>query len=342
MKRILTYRAGLAALAALLLIGAAVVAGCSGGSTPESTVGAPGIGGGATGILRMSLTDAPFPFDMIDHAELTIDRVSIHLEDATTDDGSDMDDDGDAEDSTDVDSTDVEDEGTDDADGADGEFLVLDDQAQTVDLMDLRNGVTSMLVEAEIPVGTIDQIRLRVTDASVTLTDGRVFELIVPSGSTSGLKAYLDPAIPVVGNLTTDLLLDVDMSRSFLAIPAAPTKVDDIRSFKFHPTLRVANLSEAGSISGTVLGDGGTAMDTSDDTPIEGATVTAMASDGTDYTTATDADGHFVLMGLPEGTYTLTVEATDYQTDGRSVTVVAANDAGGIDFLLVDTADSGS
>lgn len=292
-----------AAFAILLAVGAAALAGCSNGS-PAGDAASPG----ATGTLRMSLTDAPYPFDLIDQAMLTIDQVSVHF-------------------------ADVPDDTTGGTDG----FLVVDGTTRTVNLLDLRNGLTEPLVDAEVPVGTIDQIRLHVTDASVTLTDGRQFDLKVPSGETSGLKAFPEPGIAVVGDLSTDLLLDVDVSRSFLAIPAAPNRASDIRGFHFHPVVRVANLSDTGSISGVVTGDAGTPADLSDDAPISGATVTAVAGDGTSTSTATDVDGKYTFLGLPVGGYTLTASAANHDPLDLSVTVVAANAVGGADFLLAET-----
>jgi hypothetical protein len=292
-----TPRQGRAALAAWMTAGALSAAGCSDGGLPGGT-------DGATGTIRVSLADSPYPFDLIRTAELTVDQVSVRYQ-------------------------------GDDAGG----FLVLGDELRTVNLLDLRNGVTTLLVEAEVPAGTIDQLRLRVVDAGVTLTDGREFPLEVPSGETSGLKADADPPIVVAGGLTADLLLDVDVSRSFLAVPAAPRRVDDVRGFHFKPVVRVANLSESGSISGHVRSDAATGANPSDDVPLAGATVTAMLG-GTDYATATDPDGFYRLMGLPPGTHTVTVFAEGHQPDGLSVPVVAGNDAGGTDFLLMETAGS--
>jgi hypothetical protein len=285
-----------AALAAWMAGGALSLAGCSDGDLPG--------GNSATGTIRVSLADAPYPFELIRSAELTFDQVSVRYQ----------------------------------GDPAGG-FLVLGDELRTVNLLDLRNGVTTLLVEAEVPAGTIDQLRLHVVDAGVTLTDGREFPLQVPSGETSGLKAHADPPIVVAGGLTADLLLDVDVSRSFLAVPAAPRKVDDVRGFHFKPVVRVANLSESGSISGHVRSDAATGANPSDDVPLADATVTAML-DGTDYATATDPGGFYRLMGLPPGTHTVTVFAEGHQPDASSVPVVAGNDAGGTDFLLMETAGS--
>jgi hypothetical protein len=244
-----------------------------------------------TGVLLVRLSDAPYPFHLIASAEVTIDALEAHVRNE-----------------------------------AEGEFHVLDGTTRTLDLLELRNGVTEQLAQAAVPVGFVDQMRLKVTAARVTLTDGRTFDLEVPSGESSGLKVFPDPEIQVAGGLTTELLLDFDVSESFQSIPAVPTRAEDITSFQFHPVLRVANLSETGTVSGKVTGNAGTLLDTSDDEPVPDATVRIVLGDGTVLTTVTDVGGEFRILGVPAGAQTVTVSAAGYQQVDLSVTIVAGNE----------------
>jgi hypothetical protein len=248
----------------------------------------------------MSLSDAPFPYESVAAASVTIDSVAIHL---------------DADDDT------------------ESGFRTLDRTERTVNLLDLQGGVTETLVSAEIPVGTLDQIRLYVRDASVELVTGETFDLTIPSGMESGIKVFPDPPVQVVGSLTTDLLLDFDVSESFKPIPAAFTDPALIDSFQFHPVLRVSDLSVAGSVAGTVMSDANTPDDPADDTALDGAEIDAYLAGDMVTTTASDTSGIFRLMGLPAGSYSLVASRTGFAPDTLEVEVVAGNETSA-DFVL--------
>jgi len=249
-----------------------------------------------TGTVRMQLTDAPFPFDMLDSAAVAISGVEVHV---------------------------ISDPGDD------GGFQTISTEEDTVNLLDLQNGVTRILGEAEVPVGYINQVRLLVVDAWVVLDDGREFHLEIPSGDRSGIKIHVAPFIEVRGGDITDLLLDFDVSRSFHPIPASATQSADIREFHFRPSLRAVNLSTTGSISGRVLDDMDTPSDPDDDVPIEDASVTVFKDGDEIASTATDSDGNFVLLGLPAGGVTLAAIASGFVQGELDVTVVAGSDVGG-------------
>jgi hypothetical protein len=222
------------------------------------------------------------------------------------------------------------------AEAEDSGWEVVSTDEHRLNLLDLTNGVTATLVDTEVPVGRLTQIRLHVRDAEVTLTDGRTFELDIPSGDRSGIKIFPDPDIEVAGALTTELLLDFDVSRSFHPIPASARQAAEIREFFFRPSLRCANLSETGSLSGHVFNDAGT-PETTDDTPIAGAAVVARRNGEELATTATAADGRYVLPGLLPGEYSLEASANGFTTASRTATVVVGNDMGGNDFSLQAT-----
>lgn len=246
---------------------------------------------GATGRLKIDLADAPYPFDLIESATVVIDSVSVHV-------------------------------GGDSAEHSG--FVVIDRSERSYDLLDLQNGVTATLIDAEVPVGKVNQIRLYVDHAAITVTDERVFELRVPSGYESGIKIFPSPQIEVVSELTTELLLDFDVSRSFKPIPNSPTRASEIERFTFSPVIRVSNQSVTGSLTGRVLSDGGTPEDPGDDVPIEGAAVTAYR-DGEEVTaTATDPEGRYVILGLPAGVVTVEATAGGFAAR-RQATVVVAN-----------------
>ena len=158
--------------------------------------------------LRVLLTDAPGDFEAV---PVTIDAVEAFLTDAAADPtsgsgGAPGDDEGD---------------GAGAANGGPGGpslatpiepgWQTLIDAPAVYDLLQLQNGITAALGNAEIPAGSYSQIRLIVSSAEVVI-DGEHHELKIPSGENTGLKLNFDFAME--GAETYDLVLDFDAQES--------------------------------------------------------------------------------------------------------------------------------
>ncbi len=355
-----------------------------------------------SGTLKVLITDAPFPFDLVKEATVTITRVEVHRVDAdddeddgmddddggeaADDDGDDlMDDDGaDDVDDADDDATDDDDasddeaddgeeaqvagqsgEGIDDddadeelddhgADEADDEqegdddddeddddddspWVVIADLEQEFNLLDLRNGRTNILADWEIPAGRYNQLRLIVTQGRIVVgddTEEREFVLTVPSGEQTGIKLHFE--FEVADGEETVLLLDVDLSRAFKPVPAGHVDdLDSISEFKFQPSLamKLINVIDAGSISGVVTD--------ADGNPLEHVTVAALRDGEEVGTTATEADGSYVLVGLGPGPYTVHFSADGFEElDVTDVEVVSGQETVGVNASLTPVAES--
>jgi len=157
-----------------------------------------------SGLLRVSVTDDPFPRDVASEVLVTFGELRGRVEGSL--------------------------------DLADG-WYVLGTQTRTVNLLPLRNGVKEELLLAAVPPGSWSEFRLIVESARITLTDGRVFDLKVPSGAASGLKIKPEPAVLVVGGLSAELLLDFDLDDSFV-VQGNPRSAGGIKGFLFKPVLR--------------------------------------------------------------------------------------------------------
>lgn len=240
--------------------------------------------------LRVRLTDAPYPYSSLSSADITVDAVEVRMNGGLR-------------------------------------TLPVDAAPVSMNLLSLQNGVTEMLVDTAVPSGSIDQIRLIISSASVTLSDGRVFNLQIPGGESSGLKIDVSPSVQVSESLTTELLLDFDVSQSFEPVPASAKKAEDINHFKFHPVLRAANLSQTGTVAGHVWNDQGTPSNFSDDTLIAGASVNVMSDDASlrEGGTATSEQGFFSVSGLSAGSHLVSVEATGFNPVDLSADVTVAN-----------------
>jgi hypothetical protein len=128
------------------------------------------------GTLKLYLTDNPFPFDLVEHTNVTITRVEIL--------------------------------------GAGG-AIVLVDEPQEYDLLTLRDGVTALMSETELEAGHYSQIRVFVDAAQVVMKDEREFDLAMPSAIQTGIKILLGDFHVEAGGVT-GLTLDFDVEESFI------------------------------------------------------------------------------------------------------------------------------
>ncbi len=253
-----------------------------------------------TGTLSVHLTDAPFPYDLVAEANVTVFKVDARgkfdkMKTAETDS--------------------LESESS-------SPFITLMENEIDVNLLDLTNGVTQQLAELEVPVGTYDLVRIYVKGVNVVLTDGTTYDLQVPSGSQSGIKLFVKPGIEVNGGLSSDLLLDFDVSRSFVA-KGSTDKLENITGFNFKPVIKASNMTVAGTLMGLV-----TAQQDSTATAVgvEGAEVSVFAADSLSTTSFTNADGAYMIMGLDAGLYTVRANLDGHlEQVADSVEIVAGN-----------------
>jgi uncharacterized protein DUF4382 len=94
--------------------------------------------------------------------------------------------------------------------------------AGVFDLLDLQNGVTTFLGTATVVAGDYEQLRLVVTDATITLKTGFTFsdgtdtrDLKVPSGPQSGIKVEFGGSVHITPP-TTSLTVDFPIDQNFV------------------------------------------------------------------------------------------------------------------------------
>ncbi len=250
------------------------------------------------GTLSLQLTDAPFPYDLLAEANVTVYKVEARL----------------------VDGDDNSDDMNDDSDDNGSPFVTLMEEEIDVNLLELTNGLTQQLADIEVPVGSYDLIRVYVKGVNVVLTDGTVYDLKVPSGYASGIKVFVDPAITVVGGLSSDLLLDFDVSRSFVAKGNINTPAG-VNGFNFKPVIKASNLSTAGTLAGNV-----STVEEEMALALEGTQISVFAADTLNTTSFTDVEGNYAVLGLKAGMYEVVAELEGYLTsDTLDIQIDAAN-----------------
>jgi hypothetical protein len=267
-----------------------------------------------TGRLNVFLVDAPFPTDQVAEANVTVFKVEARLADQGSED-SEAKEDGDSR----------------------GRFInLMDEVIGPVNLLELIDGTSEQLADAEIPAGTYDLIRVYVRDAEVIMNDEEStrYDLKVPSGAQSGIKVFLDPPLQVAGGLTEDLILDFDVTQSFVPKGGSAENPEGITGFNFTPVIRGGNMSTAGSISGTVTID----IVDGDPIPVAGATVTLFDMEDNQVTSTLSGDlGGYEFKALDPGIYRVEVSLEGYEAQSADTVEVVAGNNSPQDFILVST-----
>jgi len=184
-------------------------------------------------------------------------------------------------------------------------WQTLRSDSVSFDLLTLRGGVLAQLASGVIPSGAYDEVRLKLGTGSTVTVDGVVHPLVVPSGSTSGLKVKGPFTVPDGG--TIDVAIDFDAARSIHETGSG--------TWMMRPVIRIVAIASTGSIAGTLS------------PPDVGASIWALAGVDTVQGTTPVTAGHFTLAGLPPGTYAVRIDADTTHRD-TTITGVAVT-AGG-------------
>lgn len=274
-----------------------------------------------SGTVVFKITDAPFPADMVAEANITIDWIKLLKDDEETEEESEDDDENGEENGENGEKNgDVNGEGNgengenDDGNGEEnGEngddnpsSVLIELEEITINLLDLSNGKTSILAEADVPEGIYREIRLHVVEAGIVLNDEDMttFDLKVPSGDASGLKIKINPPLNVEKETVSEVLLDFDVSRSFVLRGNMKHGYDKVVGFIFKPVVRAVATLESSEIFGEVSGS---------DTLVENAFLVLLSDDDTVTTAFTDDKGYYKMIGILSGEYSLACEAEGYQ-----------------------------
>ena len=262
------------------------------------------------GSIHVKITDAPFPAELVASATITVVKIDARRSENDSEAG-------------------MDEAAMEGSEAAESPFETLFEGEEMIEISELNNGLTRSMGVADVPVGTYDLIRVYITESALTLTDGRTFDVKVPSGAQTGVKIFVKPGVVVEGDETTDVLLDMDLSKSFV-LRGNPKNLEDINGFIFKPVIRAMNLGYAGNISGRVL-DGGF----EEETPVADAQLNVFAADTLYTTTFTNAEGNYEVMGLLAGSYEISAEKAGYTASETIEILVTEGDTSTQDFVLM-------
>lgn len=182
-------------ISAAVITVAVIIAACGADSSTGAAAG--------MGTLQVQLTDAPFSTDSVSRVDVFVVRVDAKQAES--------------------DSTEAARGASDDSASAGGWTTIATPKAK-IELLALRNGVSTILGDKSITAGSYRSFRLIIdpTQSSVTLKNGTVLtstsspSVSFPSAARSGIKVQLDTPIMVGAGATTQALIDFDVAKSFV------------------------------------------------------------------------------------------------------------------------------
>jgi hypothetical protein len=198
--------------------------------------------------------------------------------------------------------------------GEGGGDIVLDTNADIYNLLDLTNGVNTLIATADMEPGTISQIRLILGPNNSVVVDGVSHPLSTPSAEQSGLKLQVHQTFEP--GVSYAIMLDFDANQSIVEKGNG--------EYLLKPVIRTIDIALSGSIKGSI-------------TPVGAiATITASSNGLTFYSSVSNSNGDFLVAGLPAGTYNITVTPVlpllPVLITGKTVKVGATTNIGVITF----------
>lgn len=256
-----------------------------------------------SGKLILRLTDAPFPHDKISSVNVSISSIELFPSKHSA------------------------------AIEPEADFLELLDKPLWVNLLELTNGITLTLSNSDIPVGSYTSLRIFLRHVEIVLADKTVYDLTPRTNKLQGKEIVLSKPFEISAGLTTDLLLDFDVSRSFVP-RMSPVAQLDIAGFLFNPVILVSNTAHSGSLSGIITSSSNNKI-----SRLHGAQVSVMQADTLVTTTFTDRAGMYTILGLQPGSYKVRAEYRDLSTSSpKSVNISADKNANqNIDLKTVNS-----
>jgi len=168
--------------------------------------------------------------------------------------------------------------------GNEGSVVVLNTKAGIYNLLDFSNGLDTLIASGDLNAGLVSQVRLILGTHNSLLVDGEVFPLSTPSAEQSGLKLQINQTFePGVEYM---ILLDFDANQSVVS--------NGNGEYQLKPVIRTIDIAITGSVKGSI-------------SPVGENVLVTATSNGVSYSSVTNADGAFLVSGLPSGTYSITV-----------------------------------
>lgn len=170
--------------------------------------------------------------------------------------------------------------------GSDGQTVSLNVKKGIYNLLDFSNGVSTLIATDTLKISTVEQIRLILGTNNTVMVNNVSYPLSTPSAEQTGLKLQMHQTMQE--GVLYNILLDFDANKSIVDLGNG--------GYKLKPVIRTVDTAMGGSIKGNI-------------SPMGLAVVTVVDASNTtlSYSTNVNAMGNFLVVGIPSGTYTVTV-----------------------------------
>ena len=112
-------------------------------------------------------------------------------------------------------------------DDSESNWKTVETKAGIYNLLDLQNGIDTLIADGMIPSGTVKEIRLVLGSENTLKVSGVTYPLVIPSGSESGLKIKLNKQ---VRGAIDSVIIDFN---AFLSVK------EEQDGFKLRPVLQI-------------------------------------------------------------------------------------------------------
>jgi hypothetical protein len=168
--------------------------------------------------------------------------------------------------------------------GSGGNITVLNTSSGIYNLLDYSNGLDTLIATGSFDAGEVSQIRLILGPNNTVVIDNVTYPLSTPSAMQSGLKLQVNKTFQP--GVSYAILLDFDANQSIVN--------QGNGSYALKPVIRTIDAAISGSIRGNI-------------TPIGVIAGVVATHNGYSYTSVTNANGEFLISGLPAATYDVMV-----------------------------------
>lgn len=167
--------------------------------------------------------------------------------------------------------------------GNNGKTTLLNVHTGIYNLLNFSNGIDTLIAQGTLEFGSVQQIRLILGSNNSVVINNVSYPLSTPSANQSGLKLQVHQVLQP--GILYSVLLDFDANKSIVDLGNG--------NYSLKPVIRTIETAISGAIKGTI-------------TPI-GTVAFVTGTSNESYSSNVTATGEFLLMGIPAGTYSVTV-----------------------------------